>query len=299
MQQAVHWSSLKTTDLQTVDAEHTVAVLPVGAVEQHGPHLPLGTDSIVNEGVLSYLLSHFGEFCSESSSVRETASGKSGNCLRALILPLSAVGYSIEHTSFPGTLSFSAQHLIDSWVALGSAVARCGIKKLLIVNSHGGNPQTVDIVARTLRKQDGMLVAKCNLLSLKLPEMVRKNFGEVELDHGIHGGAVETSMMLFLRPDLVDMRAADSWQSLSLRMAPEHGFQILAPETGVSFAWMSEDLHPSGVCGNATLATREMGELIVRHLAKLIFQAMLDMVVFPMSWLGHQEAANTSSGDAV
>ena len=145
------WADLKTTDFAQLDAARSIAVLPLAATEQHGPHLPLSVDTaLVNGGV--------------ASALAHLPAG-----LPVFFLPTQTVGRSVEHTAFAGTLTLSAATLIQAWVDLGECVARTGIQKLVLLNSHGGNVSTMDIVGRELRARCGMTVAMVNTFALPLP----------------------------------------------------------------------------------------------------------------------------------
>lgn len=181
------WQELASPEFARLDPEATVAVLPVGAIEQHGPHLPVAVDTCLNEAVVRRALERL----------------PSGTPV--LVLPTMPVGKSNEHIDFAGTLTLSADTLARVWYEIGASVRRAGLRKLLLFNSHGGQPQVMQIVARELRIDHGMLAVAANWFSWGLPEGL---FEPAEVRHGIHAGAVETAMMLAVRPDLVDMAAA-------------------------------------------------------------------------------------------
>jgi creatinine amidohydrolase len=201
-----YWQDLTTKEFASLDAERTIAVLPVGAVEQHGPHLPVWVDSAINCGII------------------ERAVPKIPDDLSVLVLPLMPVGKSDEHLAFPGTLSLSAETLIRVWTEIGESIHRTGIRKLVLFNSHGGQPQIMDIVARDLRVRHAMLVVAYSWYAGGLPAGL---FDEAEVRHGIHAGAVETSMMLHLRPDLVRMDLAADFPPLMRELAGD--YQHLSP----------------------------------------------------------------------
>ncbi len=245
------WQDLTTKDFEDLDPERTVAVLPVGAIEQHGPHLPVSTDAC-----LAGEIAH--------RALRQIAPDTP-----ALLLPLTSAGKSDEHISFPGTLTHSAQTLIAMWTELGESVHRAGIRKLLFLNAHGGQPQIMDIVARELRVRCTMLCVTCNWWHLGLPEGLVPND---ERRFGIHGGTVETSMMLHLRPDLVRMDKAENFVPV---MADIEGrYEHLRYTGGPGIGWQAQDIHPEGVAGDATAASAETGRKIVEHVtarfAKLV-----------------------------
>ena len=248
-----HWQDLSWTDFSTLP-DDAVAVLPVAAVEQHGPHLPVSVDATINAGILTRAL----ELLPVDAAV--------------LALPMQSVGLSVEHVRFPGTLTLSAETLIAVLTEIGRSVAKAGVRRLVILNSHGGQPQVVDIVCRRLRG-DRMFAVGCMASRLGLPPEV--TLSDEEAAHGIHGGLVETSLMLHLRPDQVRMDKAIDFRSAWLARAP--GMSVLTPEGGVGFGWETQDLHPAGALGNAAAATAAMGRSILDHQAAQFVQ-LLDEV---------------------
>jgi creatinine amidohydrolase len=237
------WADLKSLDFARLDAANTIAVLPVAAIEQHGPHLPLSVDTDLVNGVIAHCLPHL-----DKSPV--------------LFLPTQTVGRSIEHVAFPGTLTLGAATLIQSWMDLGECVARTGIKKLVLLNAHGGNVSTLDIVGRELRARFAMTVFTVNTFSLPLPAEVKKMFGPDEERFGVHGGDVETSMMLALHPDKVDMAQAQDFYSSSQDRA--QAFGILGNGSSAKLAWAAQDLNNHGAAGNAAAATATKGLAVLQ-----------------------------------
>lgn len=253
------WAELKTTDFG-VDADERIALLPVAAMEQHGGHLPLGTDSYILEAILARL---------EASANLEAD---------ILVLPMQSIGDSLEHTDFPGTLSQDAETLIANWISIGEAVSESGIRKLAIVNSHGGQPQIVDIVAQRLRAELQMLIGRINSFLLGVPDGL---FSADELAFGFHGGEVETSMMLSIAPDLVDMKAARNFPSLGSTMAKTN--RALRAEGGAAFSWQAQDLNAAGVTGNAAAGDAKRGEAALDHIAEQLTQALNELAGFALS----------------
>lgn len=237
------WADLTSPDFTRLDAAATIAVLPVAAIEQHGPHLPLSVDTDLVNGVIAHCLPHL-----DGAPV--------------LFLPTQTVGRSIEHVAFAGTLMLGAATLIQSWVDLGECIARTGIRKLVLLNSHGGNVSTLDIVGRELRARCGMTVLTVNTFSLPLLTGVRQLFGPEEERFGVHGGEVETSMMLALHPDKVDMGQAQDFHSSSQDRA--QAFSILGNGSSARLAWAAQDLNPHGATGNAAAATAEKGLAVLQ-----------------------------------
>ena len=251
---------MTTVEFASLDLDRVIAVLPVGSIEQHGPHLPVGVDSAINEAILDRTLELIPA------------------ALPVTVLPMTYVGKSDEHLAFPGTLTLSAETLLRVWTEIGESVARAGVKKLVIFNSHGGQPQLVDIVARDLRVRHRMLVVAASTYRLGRPPRL---FPDAELKHGIHGGSVETSIMLHVRPDLVDMAEAKNFESLGQRM--EDDFRFLTPEGAIGFGWQTQDLNPDGACGNALDADAERGRLVVDHAAHNFAALLAEVDRFPLT----------------
>src|SRR5918997_210690 len=231
------WLDLTTDEFRARDMRRAIAVLPTAAVEQHGPHLPVGTDTFINEGYLARMM----ELVPDELDV--------------LVLPVQAVGKSNEHLAYPGTITLSAETLIRAWTEIGESVRRAGCRKLVFVNSHGGNVAVVDIVARELRVRHGMLAVNAAWHRLGYPEGL---FPADEMRHGIHGGDAETSLMLAFRPETVRMDRARNFEPRTVQMARD--FRHLNAIQPIGFGWMSQDLNTAGAMGNAASATPEKGE---------------------------------------
>ncbi len=256
-----YWHHLPSAAFIKPPAE-TVAVLPIGAIEQHGPHLPVWVDSCINELLLDRAL----------TSLPAAA--------RVLALPLQPVGKSDEHSAFGGTLSLSCETLIAMLLELGESVHRAGIRRLILLNSHGGQPQVLDVVARELRIRHAMLVVNAAWFGLGLPDGL---FSADECRHGIHGGEIETSLMLHLRPDLVDMTRARNFGSLSQEMAGK--FDLLTIEGAIGIGWQAQDLNPWGVCGNAAAADADRGAKVAQYLVGRFVDLADEVARFPLDRL--------------
>jgi creatinine amidohydrolase len=231
MTRRLDWKDYRAPEWKAADPMKTIAILPTAAIEQHGPHLPVGTDTIINEGLLDLLRTR----CPDDLDLR--------------ILPTQAVGKSNEHLWAPGTLTLTAPTALAVWTEIGLSVARAGVRKLVILNSHGGNVDLISIVGRELRVRAGMYVVKLGWGAHGLPEGL---YSTQETTFGIHGGDVETSLLLALRPETVDMTAAQDFRSSAETSA-------ISPIGGISAAWIASDLNPAGVVGEAHLATAEKG----------------------------------------
>ena len=259
---ARHWWDLTTEDFKNLDGEHTVALLPVCAVEQHGPHLPVRVDAAINAGIVERAL--------------QLVPAE----LPLLVLPAQNVGKSDEHLAFPGTLTIHYETLGRLWFDLGQSVSRAGCRKIIFFNSHGGQPQLIDIVCRDLRVRLGMLAVNCAWYGVT--EMADL-FDEEELRHGIHGGAVETSMMLHLHPDLVRMPLARNFVSRS--MAVEAQNAVLRMEGATGMGWQTQDLNEAGACGDATRADASLGRELVERAARSLAALTADVSCYPLSAL--------------
>ncbi|MGI9491442.1 MAG: creatininase family protein [Geminicoccaceae bacterium] len=257
------WQTRSSAEIRQLDGDRAVAILPVGAIEQHGPHLPLGVDAMINQGIINRALDRIpGE-------------------LQVLVLPMLPIGKSDEHISFKGTLTLSAETLIRLWTEIGVSVARSGIKKLILFNSHGGQVAIMDIVARDLRIRETMLVMAYSWFAVGIPEDL---FPDEEIKFGIHAGAIETSMMLHLHPDLVDMAKAENFEPMMAGMKGE-GYRRLTPVGAGRMGWKAEDLQSSGACGNAAAADAEKGRLLVEHAAEVLVELLIEMDRYPLSRL--------------
>ena len=256
------WDELTWQDFQTLDRDRTVAILPVAATEQHGPHLPLSVDATINHGVVTRMLDLLPAD------------------LPVLVLPALPVGYSLEHSAFPGTLSVGAPLLQQLWIDMGRSVHRAGLRKLLIFNSHGGQPQVAEIVARELRAQLAMMVVIAHSYGFGEPAGV---FSEAERRHGIHGGAIETSQMLHLRPDLVRQNMIADFPSAAEIV--EKTYKELRLTGDVSLGWQTQDLNSQGVCGDASGASAEAGRALIDHTALRLAALLAEISAYPLASL--------------
>jgi creatinine amidohydrolase len=263
------WADLSALDFATLqasgDAARTIAVLPVAATEQHGPHLPLRVDTVLVDGVIAAALPHL-----------------SAN-LTALILPTQTVGLSPEHARFAGTLTHSNETILRVWTEIAECVAAAGIRKLVLFNAHGGNVSVMDMVARDLRARLGMLVYSVSWFNLPLTDAQGKDvnalFAPAEHRFGIHGGDIETSMMLALSPALVDMSQARDFASSAQNRAEQ--FAILGNGKSAKLAWQTQDYNTAGAVGNAANATAEKGRAVVDAAGRALAQLLAEVDRLP------------------
>ena len=256
------WSDIHWPDVLPADAARWIAVLPLAATEQHGPHLPLATDVMIAAAYLA--------------RVREILPAR----VPATFLPVQPVGISTEHTDFPGTQTLPTDVALRGWMALGENVARAGVRKIVIVTSHGGNSAAMMLVAQDLRAQHGMLAVTTSWSRFGAPDGL---FSAEELRHGIHGGAVETSIMLARDREHVRIEAITDFRSNALAMEKE--FRWLSTQRPAPFAWQAQDLHPSGAVGDATQGSAEKGEQLIEHGARAFCELLADVNNFDVKRL--------------
>ena len=265
------WAACSTRDFDAWRADgsvlDTVAVLPLGATEQHGPHLPLCVDTALVDGVVR-------------ASVPHLDSGA-----RTLFLPTQAVGFSPEHTDFGGTLSLKAETVIRLWTEIGECVAASGVKKLVFFNTHGGQVALMDVVGRDLRQRLGLLVYSVNWYGLPLLDAqgqdVNTLFDAHEHRFGIHAGAIETSMMLALSPQQVDMARARNFASTSEDRAQQ--YPMLGNGRSAKLSWAMQDYNPEGAVGNAAAATAEKGQAMLEAAGRALASMLAEVHRLPLT----------------
>lgn len=257
MRRRLNWADFRAPEYLAIDPMKTIAILPTAAIEQHGPHLPVGTDTLIAEGLLDRLRAA----CPADLDLR--------------ILPVQAVGKSNEHLWARGTLTLTAETALRAWTEIGLSVARAGVRKIVILNSHGGNLDLCSILSRELRVQAGMLAVKAQWSSWGTPPGL---FSDQELRFGIHGGDAETSLMLAFNPETVDMSAAQDFRS-----AAETA--LIPPTGGVSLGWAASDLNPHGVVGEAHLATAAKGDAAAAHMVDKVIGLLRTVEVMGLDGL--------------
>ncbi|WP_422076062.1 creatininase family protein [Vannielia sp.] len=255
-----YWSDYTSEAFSRLDHENLIAVLPVGATEQHGPHLPVSVDTTIGKGIVERVAAQL----PEDSPV--------------LFLPFQAVGKSNEHLRYPGTLTHTAETLIAMWFEIGQSVARAGVRKMVLLNSHGGNISVMDIVARELRVRCDMLVYCMSWSGFGMPDGL---YPDAERRYGIHAGDVETSVMLALDPENVVMEKARDFRSTAQDW--DENYRNMALQGAIKPAWQVQDMNPAGACGNAAAATAEKGEATLDHAVARLLEAFEDIARVPLS----------------
>lgn len=256
------FSYLTWTDIQAMpDKENVVIIQPIGAIEQHGPHLPIIVDSAIAVSVLGKALS------------------KLDTAVPAYALPPLYYGKSNEHWHFPGTITLSAQTLLAILTEMADSIYRSGFRKLVLMNAHGGQPQIMEIAARDIhQKYEDFLVFP--LFTWAVPHIAKELLSPKELELGIHAGDAETSLLLSILPEQVKMeRAVCEYPHL-----PEAS--LLSMEGKLPFAWVTRDLSKSGVMGDATVATKEKGDMLLESVSDGWVKVIEDVYKFrqPQVW---------------
>ncbi len=257
------WHSLTGAEAARRAGADPVVVLPVAATEQHGPHLPLSTDVDIGRGLLA------------------EAFRRLEPDFPAWTLPIQDIGASLEHTRFDGTKSVTAEQLVETIYGLGRDVAWSGVRRLVVSNSHGGNHAPIETAALRLRAERDLLVVKASYYRFARPEDV--DLPDTEWRDGLHGGAVETAMMLHLCPEQVHTDRVARFRSIAEELDRQDS--RIAPTGAAAFAWLVGDLNPSGAVGDATLATAEMGQRLVAHYGGVLADVIRDAHRFPIGRL--------------
>ncbi|MFD2654856.1 creatininase family protein [Gracilibacillus thailandensis] len=245
---------LSTEEVKQLPKDDALIVLPIGAVEQHGPHMPIYTDTLIAEGVLMEAFEHFAEVDN------------------IWLLPPLPYGKSTEHIGMAGTITLSAATLQSVVMDIAKSVSDSGFKRLVLFNSHGGNHDLLNMISREVRIETGMMVFRLNssdgnLLTDLIPEKERV--------FGIHGGDVETSMVLDIKGNWVNMEQSP----VDFVSLPED-IQYLYLKGSCYFAWVINDISATGMAGDATRATVEKGKEINQRAGKYIAEALKEMSRF-------------------
>jgi creatinine amidohydrolase len=257
-----NFAEMSQEEVAVADTSRWIAVMPLAATEYHGPHLPPETDAII------------------AGDISRRLTGEIDEAMPVTFLPVEAVGYSPEHLGQPATLSLEFDAAIERWIATGSALAAQGIRKLVLLNAHGGNSPLMTIVATELRVRESMLCVATSWTRFGTPENL---ISPEEMAWGIHGGEVETSAMLAIAPDRVRMELAEDFHSLQQRLAQR--YRYLRAYGRHAFGWKMTDLNPSGAVGNAAAATAQKGEALLRHAVSGLAELLREIDDFDLAML--------------
>ena len=244
---------LSWTEINYVASQKRSTIIwPFGAVEQHGPHLPLATDSIFVDEIVNEVLKSLPDE------------------LPILKIPTQYTGFSPEHLSFDGTLSLSSNLITSIILEIGKQLSEMGFKRLILLNAHGGQISLLSTAARELRN----IAPNLNIFPCFIWSGIKdlnKFMPQDEIDNGLHASLAETSLMLAIRPELVGPERPSEGQAQKI---PE-GWSL---EGDSPTAWMTNDLSKSGVIGDSRGANEKLGDdlrnLLVKHWYKLFLSLM-------------------------
>jgi creatinine amidohydrolase len=225
------------------DKANTVIVLPTGATEQHGPHLPCAVDTVIAAGVVGHALARLPD------------------SVPAYAMAPITYGKSEEHLHFPGTVTLTGETLLATMNEIGESVYRAGFRKLLIVNGHGGQPQVMEMSARELRLRHGDFIVVPSF-TWRVPHVAGQFMTDKEKKLAMHAGHAETALMLALAPDTVRMDRA------VVNYPPVFPSSLLSPDGRPACAWSARDFGPSGIIGDPLPATPEQGLAILNSLTE-------------------------------
>ncbi len=258
-----YWTDRSLRDFSARDMSRAIAVLPVAAIEQHGPHLPFGVDAMIMQGCLDRVIPLV------------------PSDVDAIFLPIQSIGVSLEHRDFAGTLTLAPETAARLLGDIAESVFRTGMRKIVLMNSHGGNSALISQAALDWRSRFEALAVTCSWSRFGYPDGL---FDPQEIRHGIHGGDIETSLMLAFRPDLVDMTKTQNFASRSHEF--EHAFRWLRADRPAGFGWMAQDLSPAGAMGDASRASAEKGARLADYWATSFIELLRDVAQFDMTRLG-------------
>lgn len=246
---------LTTGEIAALPKEDALIVLPIGAVEQHGPHLPVYTDTLLGE---AFMAAAFANLPKDAP---------------IWLLPSIGYGKSTEHAEYPGTITLSARTLMSVLEDVAASLARSGFKKLLLFNTHGGNADLLGMMAREIRISTGMAVFRLDPGAVGYADEFAD---DEEKACGIHGGDVETSLVMAVCPD---------WTrpELALREMPRFPRTAALSLRAKSFAWTTKDISASGIAGDATKASAARGEAMLNKAGPLLAEALLEIAAFDLN----------------
>jgi creatinine amidohydrolase len=251
---ARNFAYLTWKQVDALPRDSTLLVLPTAAIEQHGHHLPLATDTLINNLLLGKALALI------------------PSDLSIYALPPVCYGKSNEHIGFPGTVSVSAKTFLAVVRDIGASVAAGGFKKLVLYNTHGGNASLVDVLARDLRAEFGLRTFSL-FGSAGAPF---EGVSQQERTYGFHAGEIETAYLLHATPELVH-----TGEYTANYIARIEQPELLKPEgSSANFAWLTKDISPSGVLGDPTAATSANGERWSNEAAARIAETLIAMCKF-------------------
>ncbi|WP_412057421.1 creatininase family protein [Bartonella sp. DGB2] len=240
----------------------SLCILPLGATEYHGPHLCIETDWLIAQAFAAALVQMY------------------QGSLRLHCLPVEKIGYSVEHLDHPSTQSLSYAQALERWIDIGVACYKKGHRRLLLLNAHGGNSPLMTIAATQLRSQYPFLTVATSWTRFGLPEGL---ISADEKSFDIHGGFLETSLMLYLEPTKVQMERAENFTNHQKDIGQT--FRYLRAYGSHAFGWKMRDLNPKGAAGNASAASAKAGKAIFDHALSGLLGLLNDIENFDLAHL--------------
>ncbi len=238
-------------EIREAVAQNRVAVLPVGTVEQHGPHLPLVTDVLTSTEMSRMAVERIPQ--------------------EAVLMPSVYYSFNEHHLDFPGTIAVEGPTIINYVTDIGKSLAHHGFRKILLVNGHGSNVPFLDVAARNITNKSEAVCAMASWWSL-IPKTLFKQLRESEYPGGMaHGCELETSVLLYLRSDLVQMDKAE--KDINFQSTEFFYWDLESPSPIFFQEWFSR-YSKTGTVGDPTKASREKGrqfvEAVVERMVSLI-----------------------------
>lgn len=249
---------MSTEELREILKKCEIVLIPVGSVEQHGPHLPLFTDSLI------------------TYEVTKLAAEKICNEIPVVVAPLIPFGKSTEHSEFPGTITLKSETFTNLIKDICKSLANAGFKKLVLVNGHGGNTQLLGSIALDVAEETKTFVVVYDWWQTDVLSDVKSQTLESEFD--LHAGEIETSILLLLRPELVQKEKV--LKTLPTKFTEEAGFKYLRldkPHYVFGFSWFSKDLSPSGIMGDPTKADAAKGKVFVDKIVERLCDVLREL----------------------
>lgn len=251
------WENLTRDEIAALDKDNTIVMLPTSATEQHGPHLPVGTDAIILSTLIDKII-EVGEF-------------EKGNLIFAPQLP---IGKSNEHMGFAGTITFSAQTYYSLLHDIAKSIAASGFKKLVLFNSHGGNTDMCNLISRDLRIDLGLQVYVIDWWFTDFWQDGLKDIKQSGTYGVFHACELETSLMLEARPETVHMELAVDEDPADYFKGEDKYVTVFGP---VNPGWKTSDVTKSGVIGAPTFATLEKGQKLFDYACKKLLDIFAEI----------------------
>jgi creatinine amidohydrolase/Fe(II)-dependent formamide hydrolase-like protein len=254
----IFFGELSSEEIDRISSQEALILIPIGSIEQHGHHLPLATDSIISQEVTRLIAERI------------------NNEFPVLVFPQIPFGKSTEHATRPGTISLETEVLTNLLRNICKNLVKNGFKKIIFINGHGGNTNLLNSILREIREKTGAFVTSIYLYSETFLKEALERFKLEELDV-FHACTLETSFMMSLKPELVQMEKAS--KEKPHKFTEESGYKHLklTRNKGIEFSWLIDDVSDSGVIGDPTKASAELGQEALESLVKKICEVLREI----------------------